>query len=82
METTGALYSPRMANNLQNSFAGFRNYTNEEVLKMIKLELFVFFSSIGYLNTIIILETNNVLKDPLDLDEFMRWVGCWFYIWL
>ena len=20
------------------------------------------------------------LKDPLDLGDFMRWVGCWFYM--
>ena len=23
---------------------------------------------------------NEVLKDPLDLGEFVRWVGCWSYM--
>ena len=37
------------------------------------------FFPVGFLNTILIPETNNVLKDTLDLGEFMRWAGCWLY---
>ena len=44
---------------------------------MIKLDLFLTLFPIGYLNAIIIPETNNVLKDPLKLGEFVRWVVCW-----
>ena len=72
---------PRKANNLQNYFACFRNYTKDEVLKMSKLDLFLVLFRVGYLNTILIPETNKVLNDPLDLGELMRWVGCWLYIY-
>ena len=58
----------------------FRNYTQEEVLNMSKLELFLVFFPFGYLNTILIPKTNKILNDPLDLGEFMRCVDCWFYM--
>ena len=58
----------------------FWNYTQEEVLKTIKIELFLFLFPVGYLNVILIPETNKVLKYPLDLGGFMKWVGCWFYM--
>ena len=35
---------------------------------------------VGYLDTTLLLDTNKVLKGSLDLGEFMRWVGCWFYM--
>ena len=47
---------------------------------MIKIELLLVLFPVEYLNTIIIPEINNVLKDPLDPGEFMRWVSCWLYI--
>ena len=47
---------------------------------MRKLELFLFFPPVGYLYTIPIPATNKFLKGPLDLGEFMRWVGCWLYM--
>ena len=68
------------ANNVQNDFAFFWNYTQEEVPNMSKLELFLVFFPVGYLDTILILETNEVLKGPLDLGEFMRWVSFWLYM--
>ena len=34
---------------------------------MSKLELLLVFSPVGYINTILIKETNKVLKDPLEL---------------
>ena len=45
---------PRKVNNLQNYFACFWNYTKEEVLRMIKLELFLIFLPFGYLVNILI----------------------------
>ena len=71
---------PRKANNLQNYIASFWNHTKEEVLKMSKLDLFHFFFPFGYLNTILIPEINKVLQGPLDLGEFMKWVGCSLYM--
>ena len=47
---------------------------------MSKLELFLVLFHVGYLNTILTPKTNKVLKDPLNLGEFMRWVGCWLYM--
>ena len=47
---------------------------------MRKLELFLFFSPVGYLYTIPIPATNKFLKGPLDLGEFMRWVSFWLYM--
>ena len=44
---------------------------------MIKLDFFLIFPPVVYLNAIIITDTNKVLKDPLELGESMRWVGCW-----
>ena len=47
---------------------------------MIMLEILLVLIPVGYLNTILMIDTNNFLKDPLDLDDFMRWVGCWLYM--
>ena len=71
---------PRKANNLQNYFACFRNYTKDEVLKMSKLDLFLVLFRVGYLNTILIPKTKKVFKDTLDIVEFIRWVACWLHI--
>ena len=35
---------PRQSNNLHNNYAAFKNYSREEVMKMTKLELFLFIS--------------------------------------
>ena len=51
-------------------------YTKEEVLKKRKIYLFLVLFPVGYLNIILIPEINKVLKDPLELGEFIRWVGC------
>ena len=45
-------------------------------MNMSKLEIFLVLFPVGLLNTILIPETNKFLKYPLDLGEFMRWVGC------
>ena len=71
---------PQKANNVQNYFSCFRNYTQEEVLNMSKLELFLFFFPFGYLNTTLIPKIIKVLNDPLDLGESMKCVGCWLYM--
>ena len=47
---------------------------------MNNLELLIFLSFVGYLNTILIPETYKVLNDPLDIGEFMRWIGFWSYM--
>ena len=47
---------------------------------MSKIYIFFFLFPVGYLDTILIPETNKVLKYHLYLGEFTRWVGCWFYM--
>ena len=47
---------------------------------MIKLDIFLVLFTVGYFNTVLIPDTKKVLKDPLYLGDFMRWVGCWFYV--
>ena len=71
---------PHKANNILNYFTCFWKYTKEEVTKMIKLELFLGFFTVGYLNTVLTAQINKVLKDSLVLGEFMWWFGFLFYI--
>ena len=56
------------------------NYTREEVMKMTKLELFLVLFPVEYLSTVLIPETNKDLDQPMDLGEFIRWLGCWLYM--
>ena len=46
---------------------------------MSKIDIILVFNPVEYFNTILIPYTNKVLKYPLDLCEFIRWVGCWLY---
>ena len=71
---------PRLANNLRNSAAGLKNYSFDEVKKMTKLELFLTLFPVNFLNEVLIPETNKNLALPIDLREFIVWVGCWFYM--
>ena len=66
----------RKVNNIHIYLACFRKYTKEEVLKKRKIYLFLVLFLVGYLNIILIPEINKVLKDTLELGEFIRWVGC------
>ena len=47
---------------------------------MTKFELFLISFPVDYHKEILIPETNNLLKHPMDLGEFIRWLGCWFYM--
>ena len=51
------------------------NYTREEVMKMTKLELFLVLFPVEYLSTVLISETNKELDQPMDLGEFIHWLG-------
>ena len=71
---------PRRSKHLHNTNVDFRNYTREEVMKMKILELFSILFHVEYLKDILIPKTNNLLKNPMDLGSFIRWLGCWFYM--
>ena len=47
---------------------------------MMKLELFLILFPVEYLKKILIPETSNIMKHPMDLGEFIRWLGCWLYM--
>ena len=68
------------ANNVKNYFACFQNYTQEYVLKIRNIDLFLILFPVGYLNTILIPEINKVFEYTLDPGELMRWVYCLFYV--
>ena len=55
-------------------------YTREEFMKMKKLELFLVLFPVEYFSTVLISETNKELDQPMDLGEFIHWLGCWFYM--
>ena len=43
---------PQKSNNVQNHFAGFRNYTQKEVLHLINIKLFLVFFLLGTLDNV------------------------------
>ena len=47
---------------------------------MTKMELFLILFPVDYLKEVLIPETNKLLKHPMYLGEFIRWLGCWFYM--
>ena len=47
---------------------------------MINLDILLIFYPVGYLNAILVPDTNKVLKDSSDLGQLMMWVICWLYI--
>jgi hypothetical protein len=71
---------PRKAANLPNSFAGFTHYSRDAVQRMSKLDLFMILFPVKYLKEVLIPETNKGLDVSLDMQEFIKWVGCWLYM--
>ena len=71
---------PRKSGNLQNYFASFRNYSHDAVLRMSLLQLFLIIFPEDYLEKVFIPETNKGMSVPMDIQEFIKWVGCWLYM--
>ena len=71
---------PRQSNNLHNTNAAVKNYTREEVMNMTKLELFLILFPVDYLKEILTPKMNKILKHPMELGEFIWWMGCWLYM--
>ena len=65
---------------IHNPNAAFKHYSREELMKMTKLDLFLPIFPVNYLKEILIPKTNNLLKNPMDLEEFIQCMGCWFYM--
>ena len=47
---------------------------------MTKLELFLILFPVDYLKEILITEMNKLLKHPMELGYFIRWVVYWLYM--
>ena len=47
---------------------------------MMKLGLILILFSVGYLKEVLIPETNEILKDSMDLVEFILCIECCFYV--
>ena len=71
---------PRKAGNHQNSFASFIHCSHDAILCMSLLQLFLNIFSKYYLEDVLIADTNKGLSVPMDLQEFIKWVGCWLYM--
>ena len=71
---------PSQSKQLHNKYAAFKNYSREELMKMTELELFLILFPVEYLKEILIPETNNLLKNPMDPVEFIRWMVYWLYM--
>ena len=74
------IISPRKAGNLQNSFASFRHYSHDENLCMSLLQLFLIMFPGDYLERVLIPETNKGVSVPMDIQEFIKWFGCWIHM--
>ena len=75
----GIIY-PHKSGNLQNYFASFRHYSYDAILCMSLLHLFLIINPEDYLEEVLITETNKGLSVPMDIQEFIKWVGCWLYM--
>ena len=52
-------------------------------MKTTNLELFLILFLVEYIKEILLPKTNKLLKHLMDLGEFIRWLGCSFYMgWL
>ena len=71
---------PRKSGNLQNSFASFIHYSHDAILCMSLLWLFLVMFPEYYLEEVLIPNTNKGLSVPMDLQEYIQWVGCWLYM--
>ena len=71
---------PRRSNNLHNTYAAFKKYSFEGVMKMTRLEPFFILFPVDYLKEVLVPETNKLLKHPMDPGEFIWWLGCWLYM--
>ena len=47
---------------------------------MTKLELFLVLFTVENIIEALIPETNKLLKNPMEHGEFIKWLGCWFYM--
>ena len=67
---------PRKACNIQNSFASFRHYSYDAILCISLLQFLIMFPE-DYLEKFLITDTNKGVSVPMELQEFIKWVGCW-----
>ena len=47
---------------------------------MTKLQISLNLFPVNFLKELITLKMNNIMKYPMNLEEFIPWLGCWFYM--
>jgi hypothetical protein len=61
-----------------------KDYTKNHLRTLSKLEMFLLFFPVDYLENVIVKETSNILvgqaHSPLSLGEFLRFLGCIFFM--
>ena len=75
----GIVY-PRKDGKLQNYFASFRHYSHYAIICVSLLQLFLIMILEDYLEKVLIPDTNKGLSVPMDLQDFIKWVGCWLHM--
>ena len=70
----------RKSSNIHNSSAVFTNYSQEDILCMSRLDFILILFPVNFLKVIPILDINKVLVSLMNLQEFIRWVGCCHYM--
>ena len=71
---------PHKSGNLQNSFASFRHYLHDSILRMSLLQLFLIMLPEEYIEKVLIPDTSKGRSVPMDIQEFIKCVGCWIYM--
>ena len=71
---------PLKSGNPQNPFASFRHYSHDAILRISLLQLFLIVLPEDYIEELLIPNTNKRMSVPMDLQEFIKLVGCWLYM--
>lgn len=64
-----------------NSRASIPGFTADTLQLVTPLMMFFVFFSRSYIEEVVLVETNKHIKgEELKLGEFLKWLGCWFYM--
>ena len=61
-------------------FCFFQTFSNDAILRISLLHLFLVMFPEDYLEEVLITETNKGLSVPMDLQKYIQWVGFWLYM--
>jgi hypothetical protein len=73
-------FCPRRVNSMPNDPGKWRNHRWDEIAAMSSFDLFRMTMPEQFIRDVIIPATNVMLRDPLTISEFYKWLGCQFYM--